>query len=271
MLGRWWRGLQARREQAALQRRAVPDDLWKRTLVRYPFLRRRDDPQAAELRRMTSLFLDRKEFSTLGGLKLNDAIVVAIAAQACLPVLRLGLQLYNGFVGIVVTPDEVNLPQEMVDDDGVAHEWEAPLHGQTLEGGPMMLSWRHVRGLGVATEQAAYNVVIHEFAHVLDFSNGAIDGMPALPAAIGAAEWQRTLQAEHAAFSARVEAGEPTVIDPYGTEALDEFFGVACEAFFVEPQRMKSEQPALYALLSRYFQQDPAEEMLPLRTAVRPR
>jgi hypothetical protein len=46
---------------------------------------------AAELRRLTSLFLDRKEFSTTGGLRLTDAMVVAIAAQAVLPVLRLGL------------------------------------------------------------------------------------------------------------------------------------------------------------------------------------
>jgi MtfA peptidase len=269
VFARWLHSLRERREQAALKRRAVPDDLWKRTLVRYPFLRRRDDPQAAALRRLTSLFLDRKEFSTVGGLKLTDAIVVAIAAQACLPVLRLGLDGYDGFVGIVVTPDELSLPQQMVDDDGVAHEWNEPLHGQAMEGGPMMLSWRHVRGLGVAGEDSAYNVVIHEFAHVLDMGNGAVDGMPALPPDISAAEWRHTLQAEYAAFSERVLAGEPTVIDPYGSEALDEFFGVACEAFFVEPQRTKGEQPALYALLARYFRQDPAEEMLPLRPSVR--
>ena len=42
VLQRWWQGLRARREQAAVARRAIPDDLWKRTLVRYPFLRRRD-------------------------------------------------------------------------------------------------------------------------------------------------------------------------------------------------------------------------------------
>ena len=59
MIGIWWRGLQERRERAALARRAIPDDLWKRTLVRYPFLQRRDPAAAAELRRLTSLFLDR--------------------------------------------------------------------------------------------------------------------------------------------------------------------------------------------------------------------
>jgi len=42
MLQRWWRRWQGRRESAAIARRTFPDDLWKRTLVRYPFLRRRD-------------------------------------------------------------------------------------------------------------------------------------------------------------------------------------------------------------------------------------
>ena len=81
------RAWQARRERASLQRRAIPDDLWKRTLVRYPFLQRRDPADGAELRRLTSLFLDRKEFSCAGGLRLTDAMAVAIAAQAALPVL----------------------------------------------------------------------------------------------------------------------------------------------------------------------------------------
>jgi Mlc titration factor MtfA (ptsG expression regulator) len=59
--------------------------------VRYPFLQRRGGGRAAELRRLTSLFLDRKEFSATGGLAPDRRVVVAIAAQAVLPVLRLGL------------------------------------------------------------------------------------------------------------------------------------------------------------------------------------
>ena len=69
MIGAWqrgWKAWQARRERASVQRRAIPDDLWKRTLVRYSFLQRRDPADAAELRRLTSLFLDRKEFTCAG-------------------------------------------------------------------------------------------------------------------------------------------------------------------------------------------------------------
>ena len=265
MLRRLWRAWQNQRDNAAVQRRAIPDDLWKRTLVRYPFLQRNEAADAAELRRLTSLFLDRKEFSAVGGLKLQDAMVVAIAAQAALPVLRLGLEVYDGFVGIVLTPQAVRAPQAITDEAGVVHEFEAEQHGQTLDGGPMMLSWRHVRGIGVAYEQAAYNVVVHEFAHVIDMSNGLVDGMPRLPPDISVGEWRATLGREHEDLIRRVEAGESTVIDPYGTESQEEFFGVACEAFFVEPWRMREQHPALHALFVRYFRQDPAAERPPLR------
>ena len=73
-------------------------------------------------------------------------MAVAIAAQACLPVLRLGLRPYDGFVGIVVHPDEVQVRREFVDDDGVVHEYDDVLAGEAMEGGPVMLSWRDVSG-----------------------------------------------------------------------------------------------------------------------------
>jgi Mlc titration factor MtfA (ptsG expression regulator) len=265
MLSRLRAAWRSQRERAAVRRRAIPDDLWKRTLVRYPFLQRSDPATAAELRRLTSLFLDRKEFTAVGGLRLQDAMVVAIAAQAVLPVLHLGLGIYDSFVGIVVTPEAVRAPQAITDDDGVVHEFEEERHGQAMDGGPMMLSWRHVRGVGVAHEQTAYNVVIHEFAHVIDLGNGALDGMPRLPTAIAAREWRDTMVRTREAFIECVDAGHTTVIDPYGAESPEEFFGVACEAFFVEPWRTRGEHPALYALFVRYFRQDPAAEFPPRR------
>lgn len=268
MLRHWWQRWQQRREAAAVQRRAIPDDLWKRTLVRYPFLQRRDAADAAELRRLTSLFLDRKEFSAAGGLKLTDAIVVSIAAQAVLPVLRLGLGCYDGFVGIVVHPDQVVARREVADEDGIVHAYDEPLAGEAMEGGPVMLSWRDVRSAGQAAGAgAAYNVVIHEFAHVLDMADGLANGVPRLPPELSATEWALTLQAEYAAFVQRVDAGEDTVLDPYGAEAEEEFFAVASEAFFVSPDAMKKEHPALYGVLSRYYRQDPAAERPPLRQA----
>ena len=48
-----------------------------------------------ELRRLTSLFLDRKEFSGAGGFVVDDRIALSVAVQACLPVLELGIEQYD--------------------------------------------------------------------------------------------------------------------------------------------------------------------------------
>jgi Mlc titration factor MtfA (ptsG expression regulator) len=273
MILRLWQSLRERREREALRRRAIPDDLWKRTLVRYPFLQRRDAADAAELRRLTSLFLDRKEFDAAGGLKLTDAVVVAIAAQAVLPVLRLGLARYDGFVGIVVHPDQVVARREVADDDGVVHQYHEVLAGEAMEGGPVMLSWRDVRSAGAAPGTPAYNVVIHEFAHVLDMADGLSDGVPVLPPDLPRAEWAALLQREYAAFVQRVEQAEAAegdaaldaldalVLDPYAASGEDEFFAVASEAFFVAPRALREAHAELYAMFTRFYRQDPALEM----------
>lgn len=253
-LSRWWA---ERQEQAALRRRAIADDLWKRTLVRYPFLRATGIAGEPALRRMTSLFLDRKEFTAVAPVRLTNDVVVAVAAQACLPVLHLGLDRYDGFVGIVLHPDAVTARRQVLDDDGVLHEYDEELAGEAVEGGPVMLSWRDVRGAGHMAA-SSYNVVIHEFAHVLDMADGVADGVPWLPGDLPREQWLTTLDTEYQAFVARVERGDVTALDPYGAQAPEEFFAVASEAFFVNPQAARAEHPALYEMLARYYRCNPA-------------
>ncbi len=253
----WLQSVRRFNERRVLRRRAIPDALWQLTLARYPFLAQRSAADLDELRRLSSLFLDGKEFSGAHGLQVDDEMAVAIAAQACLLVLRLGLQAYGGFVGIVVHADEVQVRREIVDDNGVVHEFDDVLSGEAMAGGPVMLSWRDVSEAGASAEWG-YNVVVHEFAHILDMGDGLADGIPPLPSALARQHWQAVLTQEYEAFCARVDRGEDTVLDPYGTDSHEEFFAVASEAFFVAPLEMRTEQPTLYALLAGYFLQDPA-------------
>ena len=243
-------------ERRAIARRPIPDDLWQRTLRRYPFLQRRSPADSAQLRRLTSLFLDSKEFTAIGKLRLSNDLVVAIAAQACLPVLHLGLARYSGFVGIVVHADQLLAKREVVDDDGIVHNFDEVLSGEAMAGGPVTLSWRDVRTSGQSAHEG-YNVVIHEFAHVLDMP----DGTPAMPSHLAVKYWRATLQGEYAAFVQRIESGQTPALDTYGAQSLDEFFAVATEAFFVAPGRLQSEHPALYELFKSFYQQDPAIEI----------
>jgi MtfA peptidase len=239
----WWEGWRRHREARAVARLTIPDAMWDACLAALPFLARRPLQERERVRRMASLFLDRKEFSGARGFVVADEIALAVAAQACLPVLELGLDCYDGFVGIVMHRDAVIAPREQMDEHGVVHEWSEELAGEAVDGGPLMLSWADVRA-EPAPGGVAYNVVIHEFAHVLAARSGdaLID----------------SLMPEYDAFSERIVCGHESAIDAYGAEAPEEFFAVASETFFVTPQALKEEQPALYRLLATYYRQDPA-------------
>ena len=257
VLPRLWRRVSGWREARALERHAIPDALWNTVLAAYPFMAGRSDDDLQSLRRLASLFLARKEFHGAHGLQVTDEMAVAIAVQACLPILKLGIEAYDGFVGIVVHPDEVVAAREVMDEDGIVHQYDEVLSGEAMEGGPVMLAWADVLTAG-QTAELAYNVVIHEFAHVLDMADGEADGVPLLPNTATREAWIACIDAEFECFVERVDGGaDDTVLDPYGAEGVEEFFAVAAEAFFVAPEGMRQEHPALYELFAGYFKQDP--------------
>jgi Mlc titration factor MtfA (ptsG expression regulator) len=254
MLPGWWRRWRAQR---LLAKRPIPAELWHLTLARFPFLAQRRADELERLRELSTLFLADKEFAGMQGLQVDDGMAVAIAAQACLPILHLGLSCYDGFKGIVVHPDIVVAQREVMDEDGIVHRYDEELAGEAMEGGPVMLSWHDVADSGQSAEWG-YNVVIHEFAHVLDMRDGAPDGVPLLPDRAARERWLAVLEPEWQDFCARVDAGADTLLDPYGAEAIDEFFAVASEVFFVDAGSLRAEHPDLYELLAGYSRQDPA-------------
>jgi MtfA peptidase len=259
-LRRWWQALQDAKRAQVLKRRSIPEPLWHLTLLRYPFLARRNEGDLESLRDLATLFLAEKEFFGADGFHVSDEVAVAIAAQACLPVLRIGLGWYSGFKGIVVHADAVVARREFIDDAGVVHEYDEELSGEAMEGGPLMLSWRDVAESGDSAEWG-YNVVIHEFAHVLDMRDGVADGVPPLPDRAAREQWRRVIDAEYQSFCDAVDGGEDTLLDPYGAESTGEFFAVAAESFFTTPRDMHAEHPQLYAQLASFFRQDPAEPL----------
>ncbi|AKJ28663.1 membrane protein [Caldimonas brevitalea] len=240
-----------------LTSRPIPDPLWHYTLARYPFLARLAPSDAQELRRLSTLFLAEKEFTGAGGIAVTDEMAVAVAAQACLPVLKLGLQLYRGFVGIVMHADEVVARREVMDETGVVHHYDEVLAGEAMDGGPVTLSWYDVQQASESAE-VGYNVVIHEFVHKIDMLDGVADGIPPLQGRDEREAWATLMDEEFEQFCADVDDGYETFLDPYGAEGVDEFFAVSAEAFFVAPADFRLAHPRLYIAFRDYFRQDPA-------------
>ena len=237
--------------------KAIPEALWQHTLRRYPFLSSRSAAELQQLRSLVGQFLQHKEFSGAHGLAVNDEMAVAIAAQACLPVLHLGLSWYDDFTGIVVHPGAMLARRERTDHAGVVHHYKEALLGEAMHGGPVTLSWQDVAAAGSLAEQG-HNVVIHEFIHKIDMKDGAADGCPPLPSRAAHAAWQRAMQAAYDAFCEQVAMAErfgaaPPWLDAYGATAPAEFFAVACEAYFVNRERFTRDFSVLTALFDRFF------------------
>ena len=247
----WWQRLKSLGRSPA----PIPPALWDATLAQYPFLMERSQADRDALRQASAQFLHSKQFSGAHGLVITDEMALAIAAQACLPVLKLGLRWYDDFQGIVVHPGAMLAPRELHDEAGVVHHYREELSGEAMPGGPVTLSWQDVQQ---ACPQTGYNVVIHEFVHKLDMRDGTADGCPPLPSSALARRWPVVMQAAYddytEALSKAQRFGGPTPwLDPYAATAPAEFFAVACEAYFVNRAQFALELPSLLALFDEFF------------------
>jgi Mlc titration factor MtfA (ptsG expression regulator) len=261
-------------------RRELTVDLpvWERLQADWPCLRGLSDAESDLMRELIAGFLTSKTVSGAQGLAPDDDMRLAIAAQACLPILHLGLAHYDDFVEIVVHPGAFLVQRQHTDEDGLVHEFDDVLAGEAMEGGPVVLSWDDIRPQTAhhdAPDQSMSNIVIHEFVHKLDMADGQANGCPPMPASLRP-RWETTLFEAFDDFCRQLDAIEVAIpgdidpdseaadawyarlpLDPYAATDEAEFFAVAAEAFFVSPISFQRSYPNLYKCFSAYFRQDP--------------
>ena len=244
----WWR-------QRKADRLDIGESLWHEVEAGLPFLGHLTPDERAHLRQLARRFIAEKQWSGAQGLQLTPRIQLTIALQACLPILYLGLAWYAGWVGIVVYPGDFVIPRQMMDEDGVVHEFDDDVMGEAWYGGPVLISW-----FDHAEDADGINVVIHEFAHKLDMKSGDADGLPPLHAGMSRRRWIEVMSQAFDDLQQRVDRGEDTPLDPYGAELPAEFFAVASEAFFETPQLLRGEYPDVYEQFKLFYRQDPASQ-----------
>ena len=237
--------------------KAIPETLWQNTLQHYPFLAELSYAEQLRLRNLTGQFLAQKQFTGAQGLQVTDAMAVAIAAQACLPVLHLSLKLYDDFKGIVLHPGAMLARRKVTDAAGVVHRYSEALAGEAMQGGPVTLSWQDVAASGQLAAKG-HNVVIHEFVHKIDMRDGAPNGCPPLPSRAARAAWKAAMKAAYQDFKSQLVmadrfGAEPPWLDAYGATSPAEFFAVASEAYFVNRQRFEQDFSALAAIFDEFF------------------
>jgi hypothetical protein len=250
--------LKERRRQR-LRARPFPKK-WLQVIQRHiVFFRRLSASDRAELLGHIQVFLAEKRFEGCGGFEITDEVRVTIAAQACLLLLHRRTDYFPNLLTILVYPSSYMVEETRQIGEHVWEEGTVSRLGETgRRMGSLVLSWGAVQH-GAADPSDGKNVVLHEFAHQLDFENNAVDGVPELVTREQQLAWTEVMKSEYASLRAADENGVRTLLDTYGATDPAEFFAVSVEAFFEQPHSLRAYHPRLYAELRTYFQQDPVE------------
>src|SRR6516225_3994184 len=213
----------------------------------------------AELLGHIQVFLAEKRFEGCGGFEVTDEVRVTIAAQACLLLLHRRTDYFPQLLTILVYPLSYMVEEKRQVGEHLWEEGSVSRLGETgRRMGSLVLSWGAVKH-GAADPSDGKNVVLHEFAHQLDFENDAVDGVPGLTTREQQIAWADVMRSEFASLRAAEESGVPTLLNTYGASDPAEFFAVSVEAFFEQPLALRTNHPKLYAELRTYFQQDPVD------------
>lgn len=189
----------------------IPDQLWHDAIEKHPICHNLSAEQQAQLRNRTGEILARLYFEFVRGVPENDGLKLSVALQAALPVLQLGVHWYRSVRTIVLVPHEYEIEQSVVDEAGVIHEGTDTISGELGHQGPVVLSVPDVEASGWGE---GYNVVIHEMTHVLDATNGDLDGAPAFPPGLSSEAWTTAMSEAYNDHIRRVERAERSAAAP---------------------------------------------------------
>jgi MtfA peptidase len=213
-------------------------------------------PAQARLRDITRVLISEKQWLGRGGLFVTEEMKVTIAGQAALLLLGTDRGYFPNVREVVVFPTEFRTPVAGDDweDDGLSDYASA---GQAVDRGPVLLAWDDVLREGRAPA-TGYNVVLHEFAHQLDFGDGVSRGAPGLGDPALETRWRYVMAVAFADHRRAIKANDPNVFfTPHAADDEMEFFADLTEAFFCRPHDLNDLHSELYQLLGAYYRLDP--------------
>ena len=170
-----------------------------------------------------------------------------IASSAVIPIFAFPDWTYSNIHEVLLYPSMFN---EKFDTEGPDRSILGMVGSGYMEG-KMILSQQALKH-GFMNESDKQNTAIHEFVHLIDKTDGVIDGIPSI-----------LLEKQYSIpwidlINKKIDElldGESD-INPYGGSNRAEFFSVASEYFFERPKLLERNHPDLYKLLERIFKQN---------------
>ena len=197
-------------------------------------------------------FLKEKKFYGIG-IEITDEIKVNIAFFACLATVAYKYFCYPNLKYIFVYPNTIILHQRKIEN--IVSNEETLIEGEATNDA-VIIVWNEAKR---EIEKNTRNVIIHEFAHELDYAEGAIDGIPPLEES-KMNEFTKVMFKEYEKFKEKTIKGrflgKYHLIDKYATTNRAEFFAVMSEYFFIKPEVLKKHFPDIYKELKNFYKID---------------
>lgn len=232
----------------------ITTEQWDRAFDKLPLLNGLTVSERQTLIELAIIFIHRKVFESGNGFEIKPHMKLIIALQACLPILHLGIDCYNGWTSIIVYPSGFSPKRVFTDEYGVEHQVQSNLLGESWQRGPVVLAWDETEFAGIIDGN---NLVIHEFAHKLDMQNGVANGFPPLHATMHSKDWVDIFSDGYKKHQQQCSHHKSHDIDCYAASSPAEFFAVLSEVFFERPAVIQKHYVAIYNQLKLYYRQDP--------------
>lgn len=245
----WWFTRKPKRKGPS----PVPVDLLKLLSGHVRYYRQLEKKEQSRFAAEVSSFLGHVTIEGVG-VKVEDLDKVLIAASAVIPIFYFPGWRYRNLTNVILYPDTFD---EQYQFEGERRHIMGMVGSGALNG-QMLLSRSALRA-GFSDQGGKSNTAIHEFVHLVDKSDGSVDGLPeSLLRNSYSMPWLKVMHEE----IRRIEIGDSD-INPYAAMNEAEFLAVVSEYFFERPDMMQAHHPELYRLLTKMFNQDPFSNALP--------
>jgi MtfA peptidase len=208
-----------------------------------PFYQQLNESRQTEFEERAAHFLTQVKITGVKTI-VEDLDKVLIAASAIIPIFN-----FRGW-------EYTNLNEVLLYPDSFDHEFEQQGEGRNILGMVGSGAMNHVMILSQFELRQAFlnetgknNTAIHEFVHLIDKTDGEIDGLPeSLLDKQYIKPWLQLMQEK-----IKEIIDDQSDINPYGATNEAEFFAVVSEYFFERPELLKEKHPELYDLLLKIF------------------
>jgi hypothetical protein len=206
------------------------------------------------LLRWSRVFVQEKYWEGCKGLTVTSPMKHYVALQAGYMVQAYPDWYFDRTPSIVIHPEPYVAQRAAsgVGDLVVRGDYERS--GETSYRSSVVLNWEDIQLAAIGPNEG-HSLVVHEFAHQLDFINGPLaDGLPPLPPHIDPQHWGARMKGEFELARSMVEQGDWILLDDYGLTELSEFFAVGSEQFFQQPELLARHHPGVYDLMWSFYQ-----------------